>query len=279
MDIIKLFAGGFPMTTETLEFLQNSYAKPIEALTNLTGDGVILEGIIDTAGTLSAGYLIKDKEIIPFVSSATGATIYIQEHTTQVPYNVDVDNDGNLDRKDAYVTRYATTTAVVAGDTVISSFAFSSLTRLAETRQPIGSGILWFDPLNIPKFYRVMDGTGGTVNGAPAIDLRDRFIKMAGSENVAGTSGGSRTKTLAVANLPSHTHTTPAISLGKTFGTKGARSDGGNDYLATNDADGSGSLKSFSAPAGTTGGGSGTGTAFNIEPSFYSAIWIQYIGF
>jgi microcystin-dependent protein len=279
MDIIKLFAGGFPMTTETLQFIQDSYKKPIEALTNLTGDGVILEGIIDTAGTLSAGYLIKNKEIIPFVSSATGATIYIQEHTTQVPYNVDVDNDGNLDLKDAYVTRYATTTAVVAGDVVISSFAFSSLTRLAETRQPIGSGILWFDPLNIPKFYRVMDGTGGTVNGAPAIDLRDKFIKMAGSESVAGTSGGSRTKTLSVANLPSHTHTTPAINLTKVFGTGGARSDGGDDFLKTNDASGATSSKSFSAPAGVTGGGTGTATAFNIEPSHYSAIWIQYIGF
>jgi hypothetical protein len=279
MDIIKLFAGGFPMTTETLAFLQNSYSKPIEALTNLTGDGVVLEGVIDTAGTLSNGYLIKNKEIIPFISSGLGSTIYIQEHTEQVPYNIDQNNDGSLDLKDAYVTRYATTNEIVVGDVLISSFAYSSLTRLAETRQPIGSAILWFDAVNIPKFYRVMDGTGGTVNGAPAIDLRDKFIKMAGSESNVTNTGGSKTRTLSVQNLPPHDHTTPSLSLNKTFGTGGARSDGGDDFLKTNDLAGSGSSKSFSFPSSNTGNGNGIAEAFEIEPRFYSAIWIQYIGF
>lgn len=278
MDIIKLFSGGFPMTTETLEFLQNSYAKPIEALTNLTGDGVILEGIINTSGTFSSGYLVKNKEIIPFISSPFNTEFYIQEHTEKVPYNQDENNDGELDLKDAYVTRYASTIQT-EGDTLIDTVTFSSLTRLAETRQPIGSAILWFDAENIPKFYRVMDGTGGTVNGAPAIDLRDKFIKMAGSEGEAGFSSGSRTKTLGASNLPPHSHTTPSINVTGTFGTGGARSDGGNDYLKNNDGDGAGKTKTFSAPAGNTGTGTGTAEPFNIEPNYYTAIWIQYIGF
>jgi microcystin-dependent protein len=279
MDIIKLFSGGFPMTTETLAFLQNSYSKPIEALTNLTGDGVILEGVISAAGTLSAGFIVKNKEVIPFVSSAVGVTVYVHETTVKVPYNVDTNNDGSLDLKDAYVTRFASTAATVDGSVAVYNFTFASLTRLAQTRQPIGSAILWFDAANIPKFYRVMDGTGGTVNGAPAIDLRNKFIKAAGSENAAGTTGGSRTKILAVANLPSHTHSFVINALSRIFGTGGARSDGGNDFLKTADTDGTGSTKTFAGSTGTTGGGAGTAEAFNNEPSFYTAVWIQYIGF
>ena len=273
MDLIKLFAGGFPLTTETVQFLQNSYKKPIEALTNLAGDGVILEGIVNTAGTLSAGSLIKNKEIIPFISSALGATVYIHEHTEQVNYNLDVNNDGTLDLKDAYVTRYASTVPAVAGDVLISSFTFVSLTRLAEIRQPVGSAILWFDAVNIPKFYKACDGTNGTP------DLRDKFIKMAGTEGAVNTTGGTRTKIIAVENLPSHTHSTPAVSFSRKFGTGGARSDGGDDFLKSNDANGIGSTKTFSASGGNTGGGDGIATPLNIEPSHYFAIWIQYKGF
>jgi hypothetical protein len=277
MDLIKLFSGGFPMTTETIDFIQDSYNKPIQALTNLTGDAVILEGIINTAGTLSDGYLVKDKEIFPFRSSALGTTVYIHEHTEKAAYNVDANNDGALDLKDAYVTRYASTNSAEAGDVQISSFDFSSLTRLSETRQPIGSAILWFDAVNIPKFYRVMDGTGGTVNGAPAIDLRNMFIKMAGTENDINTRGGSKTRNLAVDNLPAHSHTVPAHSHGGHVVQASGDWRGGGRDSSPNSTSTTG--QTASGGGGNTGTGNGTSAPFDIEPRFYSAIWIQYTGF
>ena len=53
---------------------------------------------------------------------------------------------------------------------------------------------------NIPSGWHLCDGNEGTP------DLRDKFIVGAGSEYLAGNTGGSKTKSLSASNLPSHKH-------------------------------------------------------------------------
>jgi hypothetical protein len=287
MDLIKLFAGGFPATIETIAFLQDAYTKPLKALSNLAGDNVILEGIATSGGTVSEGWFVRNGEPVYFKSSPTGATVRVIDKTIKVPYNEDIDGDGDLDLKDAYVSRFATTNVVALApdEVLVYSFPFADLTKVSNFRylQPVGSAILWFDAINIPAGYRVMDGTGDTIvtpfGTAEPHDLRNKFIKMAGSEGAVNTGGGSKTATLVAGNLPAHTHSVASQSVTRRFGTGGANSDGGDDYLRTTDADGVGSNKAYTIPAHNTDNGTGlTATPFDIEPVHYFAIWIQYIG-
>ena len=288
MDIIKLFQGGFPMTIETLSFMQNAYTKPLSALSKMAGENSILDGIQNIGSGITEGFFVRNKEVLYFKASAIGTTVLVVEKTIQVPYNEDANADGNLDLKDAYVSRYATTNPSPAADEVlVYSFNFSELVRITNFRNltPIGSAVLWFDPLNIPLGYRIMDGTGGTVNGAPAIDLRDMFIKMAGAEELVNTVSGLPYRTISVQNLPSHVHGTATHTHGykdiyhSEFGGQvGVPSNRGS---GDTDGDNSGfqiQRTTDSGGGGNTGNGNFQNTAINIEPRHYNALWIQFIG-
>jgi hypothetical protein len=76
------------MTARAARHSTNGYSKPIETLTNLTGDGVILEGVISAARRFRLALWSRTR-VIPAVSSAVGVlTVYVHETTVQVPYNV-----------------------------------------------------------------------------------------------------------------------------------------------------------------------------------------------
>lgn len=285
MDIMKLFAGGFPATIETLAFMQDTYSKPLKALSNLTGNKAILIGIVDNAGTVSEGWFTYDGEPMFFKLSNSGATVSIVEKTIQVPYEEDADADGNLDLKDAYVSRYATTNDPIDVDEVlIATFPFTDLSPITNFRAlfPVGMGVLWFDPANIPAGFVVADGDGGIggvlSNGQPVRDLRNMFIKGAGSEQLVNTVSGARTKTIAANNLPPHVHAqTPHTHTQTRLTTVGS---GGIGYEAVGD-DGHLNYQTVNtglAGGGNTGNGLFANDPLNIEPLHYAAIWLQYNG-
>lgn len=300
MDLIKLFQGGFPATIETISFLQDSYTKPLKAISGLAGENAILQGMNLKSGNIGEGWFVREGEPVFFKLSLAGETVRVIDKTIQVPYNIDDNNDGDLDLKDAYVSRYATTeeNELEADEVLVYEFPYSDLVKIGSFKNilPIGSAILWFDPLNIPYGYRVMDGTGGDIvkseGTAKAIDLRDKFIKMAGSENSTEQTGGSRSFTISSANLPPHTHATPAHTHAYKDGyyiEKEANGIDGSEYVGEGNRGSSGSdwdnnymfLKNRTtelSTAGITGNGAFSNTAINNEPSFYTAIWIQYVG-
>jgi len=290
MNTLKLFAGGFPATIETLAFIQDAYKKPLSAVSNMAGNNAILDGIVTTGTLISEGFFVKDKEVIFFKASDVGATVKIVEKTIQVPYNEDTNGDGNLDLKDAYVEKYATTNATLdAGEVLISSFDFSDLVRISNFRNltPVGAAMLWFDELNIPAGWAVCDGTNGTP------DLRNKFIKMAGAEALVNTTSGSRTRTISTANLPAHTHTMAAHTHpyrdGYYIETYAAGGIDGDEYVGeglqgSGDTDTNNRYIKYKNRVTTSGGGGNTGnggftnTPLNIEPAYYAAIWIQFKG-
>jgi microcystin-dependent protein len=129
---------------------------------------------------------------------------------------------------------------------------------------PVGGIILWSGALtNIPVGWALCDGTLGTP------DLRSRFVIGASPTGYpVNATGGTTTKTLAVANLPSHAHSysdsdeyfEASISVG--WGTAG---------LANGAAVGFNRARTLYPNTGA----SGSGNAFDIMPPYYALAYIM----
>lgn len=139
----------------------------------------------------------------------------------------------------------------------------------------------------------------GTNLGTDMPDLTDgRFLR---GSSASGTTGGSATKTLATANLPSHTHsinhnhgsvntsqnthshsTTTRIdnNAGSASTVVGSTTRGiSTDFTITNPNTSSYShTHSVDLPNFTgTSGSAGSGTAFNIEPAYLNVVYLMRV--
>lgn len=199
MDIVKLFSGGFPVTTKTFTFLQKAYGETIKALSKLGGTTYVLDGVVESAGNVSDGYIVYNNEVLPFRGGDFESVVSIFEDTEQVEYNEDADNDGDLDFKDAYVTRYAK-----CGRGGVESFLFSDLKRLTplyNQSTPVGAIVMWSGAINtIPSGWVLCNGLNGTPN------LQNKFIVGAGDEYRVAQIGGEKTVALTVSQLAQHGH-------------------------------------------------------------------------
>ena len=93
-------AGGFPLTTETLNFLQNTY-KIFNAISGLTGDLAIVSGCQQVGNTISDGVVAIEGELYPFEGTTIGATVFIKETQTTQTFE-----DGSS--KNVYIQKVAT---------------------------------------------------------------------------------------------------------------------------------------------------------------------------
>ena len=91
----------------------------------------------------------------------------------------------------------APTAAVGTNTTQVATTAFVMANAI-----PVGGIIMWSGTVaTIPANWALCNGSNGTP------DLRDKFIIGAGSTYEPAATGGAATKTLAIENLPAHTHT------------------------------------------------------------------------
>lgn len=93
-------AGGFPLTTETLNYLQNTY-KIFNAISGITGDLAIISGCQQVGNTISDGVVAIEGELYPFEGTTIGATVFIKE--TQIAQTFE---DGSS--KNVYIQKVAT---------------------------------------------------------------------------------------------------------------------------------------------------------------------------
>lgn len=122
---LKISATGFPLTNETLRFMQEAWKIPLQALSNIIGNKVILEGVVIVENNASAGYIAYNGVIYPFLSGEVDTNVTLKKNTINVEYDVDLDNDDNLDSLPAYETYH-----FEFGDDGIETFAFNELFRL-----------------------------------------------------------------------------------------------------------------------------------------------------
>ncbi|MCW3465684.1 hypothetical protein [Chitinophaga nivalis] len=63
---IKTNPGGLPLTQEAYAFLQASYRSAIADLARVSGDKVIISGVIDNGTSVTDGWILHNGELLPF---------------------------------------------------------------------------------------------------------------------------------------------------------------------------------------------------------------------
>lgn len=107
----------FPLTTETLDFLQNTYSEVAAMLVKLgCSVNYILSGCKVSGGNISAGAVVIDGEILAFKQGAYHSNVLVRENASKAKYRDGVD-------RNTYFTRYAECGVGVG-------VSFSSLKRL-----------------------------------------------------------------------------------------------------------------------------------------------------
>ena len=92
--------GGFPLDTNNLDFLQNSF-HILNTLGNLAGDMVIISGCEITGNTVSNGVVYVNKEVLEFRGGSLSANVFIKEEAVSGTFE-----DGSF--KPIEITRYVT---------------------------------------------------------------------------------------------------------------------------------------------------------------------------
>ena len=146
---------------------------------------------------------------------------------------------------------------------------------------PSGGIIIWSGASTaIPDGWLLCDGTNGTP------DLRNRFVIGAGSSYSVAAKGGSKTKMLTTANLPSHSHGSGSLSTSSagrhshTWACYGGSEDisvddGAQEYRGTKFANLTSTDGLHNHVVTGTTGNTGSGTAFDIMPPYYALCYIM----
>ena len=195
--------GGFPMDINVLDKMQTSW-NIFNGFGELAGPFTIIKGCVENIGFISAGLVYINGELLDFQGGElyTNATVTIIEE----PENKEFEN-GTI--KEVHFKRYA---RLGVGT---SSWLWSEFKRV----DPIS--LLMERILSVEKKTAVFQSGGGMVFwNKPAaeipvgwqevVDWRGRIpagLDITQSEfNVLGKTGGAKSKTLSIAEMPAHTH-------------------------------------------------------------------------
>lgn len=236
-------SGGFPLETETLNFMQSAYAS-LQAIAALGGERYILSGCIEQGGNVGDGFVFVAGEVLEFRGGAKLTNIVVRQEVESRPFE-------NGQVKDVFYKRYATF------GTDENQIPWASLVRLKtldqfrnlpnETSSAIDLSsevhlatakavkllndkidillkgkliYMYSGPINaIPAGFVLCDGQNGTP------DLRDKFILGAGNSYPVGAVGGEKDHMLTIAEMPEHDHIMPAqptIDAPVTVGSSGS---------------------------------------------------------
>lgn len=106
--------GGFPVTQDTLAFMQEGYNETITALAATYGQYVILSGVEDLGTNYSDGWIIYNGELVKFIGGVKTARVAIEETTADETFGDDSVNT-------VYYTRVAK--CVTVGGVLFSEFS------------------------------------------------------------------------------------------------------------------------------------------------------------
>ncbi|WP_442265864.1 hypothetical protein ACSIGC_16440 [Tenacibaculum sp. ZS6-P6] len=202
MNRLELFDGGFPLATETLDFLQGQ-SHMASTLTALGGsDTYILSGVITQGSNVTDGMIVYKGEILPFTGGPIQSNVTIIEVKEEVTYQTDQDGDGLGDEKSAYVRRRAE-----FGTGGVQTFSFSEL-------KPFIQGVAnqmfttFFKDVRLPYVGAIEDIPVGwelceILSGHfPVI-----YDPTNPDYNLIGKTGGANSRVLTQAQMPAHNHT------------------------------------------------------------------------
>ena len=264
--------GGFPFDTQTLDFMQQSYAL-FNQLGYIAGDKAIITGCVQQSGRqISDGVVFINGELLPFRGGTMQPTVIIVEEVTNMTYQ---DGTTHPVEKVRYAT-FGTGQGALDWSDFKRVFPFTSGLFIDEVRMYAG------DVNNIPQGWYLCNGQNGTV------DLRGRFIvgynpSDTDYDNI-GKTGGAKNVALTVDEMPAHNH---PISMGNAGYHRhhGHVIEASDDWLSGGEHS---SPNSTSRPGYTDYAGAhthsismqpvGGGNAHENRPPYYTLAFIQFKG-
>lgn len=271
--------GGFPLETDTLDFMQETY-KLLNDLGFISGNSTIISGCQEIGSNVSDGVVFFNGELYEFKGGAKQTQVRIFQETETREFE-----DGST--KVVYKRR------CMGFGSSGGNYQWSSFQRPKTTRQltndlaniplfPVGGIVMWAGSLlDMPAGWALCNGQNGTP------DLRSRFVvgynPGEGDYDAIGKTGGAKTVTLTEQQIPSHSHTgntgaagehTHAYQKsvpGRGYKTQADASPHGN-YQTTNTTSAGGHTHAFTT--NPTGGGQ----AHENRPPYFTIAFIQYKG-
>jgi microcystin-dependent protein len=200
--------GGFPLTQDTLGFLQSAYTEVLGGLAAFLGDKVILSGCTISQGIVQPGVVAVDGEILYTPGGTYLSPVYVDEQTEQAMFE-----DGKL--KGVYKMR---TLRFGTGSPSWSWELFKRLSRIIDMAAglvPAGAIMMWFgEAASVPAGWVICDGENGTPNMKGRFPLGVYGAPISGQKYNLGQTGGEAFHTLATYEMPRHTH--EILDLGHT---------------------------------------------------------------
>ncbi|WP_435135696.1 phage baseplate protein [Formosa sp. A9] len=266
--------GGFRLSTNILDALQSGLAL-LGGLGEMAGDKTILQGCEQVGANITDGIVYLNGEAFVFKGGAPLASVKIYEAATQKIFENGVLKDVVIER---WVGFGSGTGAIPWSDFVRIDTLKNLKSRILppNTNPQLYSGSV----ASIPTGWQLCDGTNGTP------DLRGRFIVGYHSTdtdyNAIGKTGGEKTHTLTVNEMPNHNHggfTNHAGSHTHTMTFKtGSSSGGGGTDLQPGTTVNETKTTSSSGNHNHTISGEGGGAAHENRPPYYTLAYIIYTG-
>lgn len=264
--------GGFPLETETLARLQESY-NIFNAFGELVGSNfAIIKGCIQAGSNIGDGYVYINGELLPFSGGLIQANVIIEEQIVNAEFQNGVVNDVYHVR----VAKFGTATTQYAWSNFVRAYPMSSAIFIDEVRMFAGN------VENIPFGWYLCNGSNGTR------DLRKQFIAGLDPSDpeyaTIGTTGGSNSVVLNANQIPAHSHTGTTDSDGEhTHNIQDVPAPSGT-YAPFDSNAGEiyrGDINTDSAGAHThdfTTGETGGGQPHENRPAYYTLALIQFKG-
>jgi microcystin-dependent protein len=189
--------GGFPLETDTLDFMQDSYTQLQQVTAAICGDSpAIISGCNIMGSTVTEGWVVINRELLPFEGGPLGTRVGIVETTTNKVFEDAVERPVYARRKVVF--------------NLSGSINWTDLKRIEPLSTVVPKGLIsmWSGAIsNIPTGWLLCDGTNGTPN------LKGKFIVGYDSSstdyNSVGKIGGAEVVTLtgAQSGVAPHSHT------------------------------------------------------------------------
>lgn len=272
--------GGFPMETDTLDFIQTAYDL-MNALGFISGANTIISGCNTVGGTVSDGVVFYQGEVLEFKGGAVQAQVRIFQDSESREFE-------SGETKIVYKKRW------MGFGSSGGNIQWSSFTRPKSTKEltadmaafnsiPVGAIMMWAGTTP-PAKWALCNGANGTP------DLRSRFVvgynPGEGDYDAIGKTGGAKTVTLTEAQMPAHNHLANTNHAGAHTHAlpKPVPSPGGS---LSNNLSNSNNIGHSNVTATSSGGGhshsinmqdTGGDQAHENRPPYYTLAFIQFKG-